>query len=240
MSAVLVAAAVRFALRPLDSIAALAKTVSQATVAIGWRRPRTDTELGQTAHSTRCWMSSRVRRLALNKLRSALGPFLPTRRMSCEPRSRGCRPRPRRCCITMISLIMMSASICKHCWFGRRARRCLISDLLTAARLDAGIDLDVAPVSLWTLANSEIDRVRLLHPETVVTMTGPEVIARADAAKVSASAQRDRQRGACGRSGGEVHLVLREHEQRDRRDLGLGARSTAVAARTDLRAPGST
>jgi hypothetical protein len=33
--------------------------------------------------------------------------------------------------------------------------------------------------------HSELDRVRLLHPEVTVTMSGPEVIARADAAKVS-------------------------------------------------------
>src|SRR4029453_210535 len=61
----------------------------------------------------------------------------------------------------------------------------LISDLLAAARLDAGIDLDLVPVSLRTLAHTEIDRVRLLHSEATVTMSGPEVVARADAAKVS-------------------------------------------------------
>ena len=50
----------------------------------------------------------------------------------------------------------------------REAQRAgtLISDLLAAARLDAGVELDLAPVSLGGLAASELDRVRLLHPET--------------------------------------------------------------------------
>jgi signal transduction histidine kinase len=90
----------------------------------------------------------------------------------------------------------------------------LISDLLTAARLDAGIDLDLAPVSLRTLAHSEIDRVRLLHPETAVTISGPEVIARADAARVSSILRNviDNAVRAAGPEG-QVHLVVREHDQ---------------------------
>ena len=54
----------------------------------------------------------------------------------------------------------------------------LIAGLLAAARLDAGIDLDLAPISLRTLVHGELDRVWLLHPEATVTMSGPEVIAR--------------------------------------------------------------
>ena len=90
----------------------------------------------------------------------------------------------------------------------------LISDLLAAARLDAGIDLDLAPVSLRTLVHSEIDRVRLLHPEATVTMSGPEVVARADAAKVSSILRNviDNAMRAAGPQG-KVHVVVREHDQ---------------------------
>src|SRR4029453_16427899 len=90
----------------------------------------------------------------------------------------------------------------------------LISDLLTAARLDAGIDLDLAPISLRTLVNGEIDRVRLLHPEATVTMSGPEGIARADAAKVSSILRNviDNAMRAAGPQG-NVHVVLRERDQ---------------------------
>jgi two-component system, OmpR family, sensor kinase len=90
----------------------------------------------------------------------------------------------------------------------------LISDLLAAARLDAGIDLELAPISLRTLVNSELDRVRLLHPEATVTMSGPEVIARADAAKVNSILRNviDNAMRAAG-ARGELHVVVREHDQ---------------------------
>jgi two-component system, OmpR family, sensor kinase len=90
----------------------------------------------------------------------------------------------------------------------------LISGLLAAARLDAGIDLDLAPISLRTLVHSELDRVRLLHPEATVTMSGPEVIARADAAKVSSILRNviDNAMRAAG-SQGKVHVVVREQDQ---------------------------
>ena len=51
VSALLVAAAVRFALRPLDAMAALAKTITEGNRG-RWLNPtRTDTEIGQTARA---------------------------------------------------------------------------------------------------------------------------------------------------------------------------------------------
>ena len=69
----------------------------------------------------------------------------------------------------------------------REAQRAgtLISDLLAAARLDAGVELDLAPVSLGQLAYAELDRVRLLHPETRVTTSGQDVLVTADEGQVS-------------------------------------------------------
>jgi two-component system, OmpR family, sensor kinase len=216
VSAVLVAAAVRFALRPLDSMAALAKTVSQGNRGYRLAPTRTDTELGQTAQAFD---------EMLDELEGA-----ETRAQQAEERTRAFLADAAHELRTPIAGVQAAAETLLHhddqldhderqhlqALLVREAERAgaLISDLLTAARLDAGIDLDVAPVSLWTLANSEIDRVRLLHPETVVTMTGPEVIARADAAKVSGILRNviDNAVRAAG-PGGEVHLVLREHEQ---------------------------
>jgi signal transduction histidine kinase len=90
----------------------------------------------------------------------------------------------------------------------------LISNLLAAARLDAGIDLDLAPVSVRTLVHSEIDRVRLMRPEATVTMSGPEVVARADAAKASSILRNviDNALRAAGPQG-MVHIVVREQDQ---------------------------
>ena len=120
VSAALVAAAVRLALRPLDSMAALAKTVSQGNRGARLTPTRTDTEIGQTAQAFDEMLDElEGRRLGRTKPRSVLGPFSPMRRMSCELRSLACRPRQRPCCIMMTNLIVTSVSICRRCWFER-------------------------------------------------------------------------------------------------------------------------
>ena len=216
VSAALVAAAVRFALRPLDSMAALAKTVSQGNRGHRLAPTRTDTELGQTAQAFD---------EMLDELEGA-----ETRAQQAEERTRAFLADAAHELRTPIAGVRAAAETLLHhddqldhderqhlqALLVREAERAgaLISDLLTAARLDAGIDLDLAPVSLRTLANGEIDRIGLLHPETVVTMSGPEVIARADAAKVSSILRNviDNAVRAAGPEG-KVHLVVREHDQ---------------------------
>jgi two-component system, OmpR family, sensor kinase len=216
ISAALVAAAVRFALRPLDSMAALAKTVSQGNRGYRLAPTRTDTELGQTAQAFD---------EMLDELEGA-----ETRARQAEERTRAFLADAAHELRTPIAGVQAAAETLLHhddqldhderqhlqALLVREAERAgaLISDLLTAARLDAGIDLDLAPVSLRTLAMSEIDRVRLLHPETVVTMSGPEVIAHADAARVSGILRNviDNAVRAAGPQG-KVHLVVREHDQ---------------------------
>lgn len=216
VSAVLVAAAVRLALRPLDSMAALAKTVSQGNRGYRLAPTRTDTELGQTAQAFD---------EMLDELEGA-----EARARQAEQRTRTFLADAAHELRTPIAGVQAAAETLLHhddqlshderqhlqALLVREAERAgaLISDLLAAARLDAGIDLDLAPVSLRTLARSEIDRVRLLHPETVVTTSGPEVIARADAAKVSSILRNviDNAVRAAGPQG-KVHVVVREHDQ---------------------------
>ena len=216
VSAVLVAAAVRLALRPLDSMAALAKAVSQGNRGYRLAPTRTDTELGQTAQAFD---------EMLDELEGA-----ETRAQQAEERTRAFLADAAHELRTPIAGVQAAAETLLHhddqldhderqhlqALLVREAERAgaLISDLLTAARLDAGIDLDLAPVSLRTLAHSEIDRVRLLHPETAVTISGPEVIARADAARVSSILRNviDNAVRAAGPEG-QVHLVVREHDQ---------------------------
>ena len=216
VSAALIAAAVRLALRPLDSMAALAKTVSQGNRGYRLAPTRTDTELGQTAQAFD---------EMLDELEGA-----ETRAQQAEERTRAFLADAAHELRTPIAGVQAAAETLLHhddqldhderqhlqALLVREAERAgaLISDLLTAARLDAGIDLDLAPVSLRTLAHSEIDRVRLLHPETAVTISGPEVIARADAARVSSILRNviDNAVRAAGPEG-QVHLVVREHDQ---------------------------
>jgi two-component system, OmpR family, sensor kinase len=216
VSAVLVAAAVRVALRPLEEMAGLAKTVSQGNRGYRLAPTRTDTELGQTAQAFD---------EMLDELEGA-----ERRAQQAEERTRAFLADAAHELRTPIAGVQAAAETMLHhddqldrderqhlqALLVREAERAgaLISGLLAAARLDAGIDLDLAPISLRTLVHSELDRVRLLHPEATVTMSGPEVIARADAAKVSSILRNviDNAMRAAG-SQGKVHVVVREQDQ---------------------------
>jgi two-component system, OmpR family, sensor kinase len=215
VSAALVAAAVRLALRPLDSMAALAKTVSQGNRGARLAPTRTDTEIGHTA-------------LAFDEMLDEL-EGAEARAQQAEERTRAFLADAAHELRTPIAGVQAAAETLLHhddqldhderqhlqALLVREAERAgaLISDLLAAARLDAGIDLDLAPVSLRTLARSEIERVRLLHPDAAVTMSGPEVVAHADAAKVSSILRNviDNAMRAAGPQG-EVHVVVREQD----------------------------
>ena len=216
ISAALVAAAVRLALRPLDSMAALAKTISQGNRGSRLAPTRTDTEIGQTAQAFD---------EMLDELEGA-----ETRARQAEERTRAFLADAAHELRTPIAGVQAAAETLLHhddqldheerqhlqVLLVREAERAgaLISNLLAAARLDAGIDLDLAPVSLRTLVHTEIDRVRLMRPEATVTMSGPEVVARADAAKVSSILRNviDNALRAAGPQG-MVHIVVREQDQ---------------------------
>jgi two-component system, OmpR family, sensor kinase len=216
VSAVLVAAAVRVALRPLDSMAALAKTISQGNRGYRLSPTRTDTELGQTAQAFD---------EMLDELEGA-----EKRAQQAEERTRAFLADAAHELRTPVAGVQAVAETLLHhddqldrderqhlqALLVREAERAgaLISDLLTAARLDAGIDLDLAPISLRTLVQNEIVRVRLLHPDATVTMSGPDVIARADAAKVSSILRNviDNAMRAAGPQG-TLHVVVREQDQ---------------------------
>lgn len=216
VSAALVAAAVRLALRPLDSMAALAKDVSQGNRGYRLAPTRTDTEIGQTAQAFD---------EMLDELEGA-----EARARQAEERTRAFLADAAHELRTPIAGVQAAAETLLHhddqldrderqhlqALLVREAERAgaLISDLLAAARLDAGLDLDLAPISLRTLVHSEIDRVRLLHPEASVTMSGPEVVAHADAAKVSSILRNviDNAIRAAGPRG-KLHVVVREHDQ---------------------------
>ena len=61
----------------------------------------------------------------------------------------------------------------------------LVADLLAAARLDAGFEPDRRPVSLRALAEAEVERARLLHPQATMTLTGPDLVVAADPAQIA-------------------------------------------------------
>ena len=56
----------------------------------------------------------------------------------------------------------------------REAQRAgtLVSDLLAAARLDAGVELRCGPVSLAALIDADLRRARSLHPDVTFRREG--------------------------------------------------------------------
>lgn len=66
----------------------------------------------------------------------------------------------------------------------RRAGR-LVEDLLSLARIDAGLELHLEPVDLLTLATTEADRTRLLAPSLTVGVTGEPMLVTADPGRVA-------------------------------------------------------
>jgi two-component system, OmpR family, sensor kinase len=216
VSAALVAAAVRFALRPLDAVAALARTITEGGRGGRLSPTRTDTEIGQTA---------RAMDEMLDELEGA-----ETRARQAEERTRAFLADAAHELRTPITGVQAAAETLLHhgdqlpaddrehlqALLIQEAQRAgtLISDLLAAARLDAGVDLDLMPISLGTLGWAEVDRAQTLHPRASVTMSGPDVIIEADAGKVSGIVRNviDNAMRAAGPEG-QVHVTLRSDGQ---------------------------
>ncbi len=213
VSALLVAGAVRVALRPLDSMAALAKTITEGNRGRRLSPTRTDTEIGQTA---------RAFDEMLDELEGA-----EARAQQAEQRTRAFLADAAHELRTPITGVLAAAETLLHhgdelpaadrerlqSLLVREAQRAgtLISDLLAAARLDVGVELDLAPVSLGELAFSELDRVRLLQPQTSLTTSGNDVVVTADAGQVS-GILRNLIQNAMRAAGpeGRIHLNLDE------------------------------
>jgi signal transduction histidine kinase len=182
VSALLVLLVVRIALRPLDDVAGLARSITSGGRGGRLRPDRTDTEIGQTAQ-------------ALDEMLDELE--------GAEFRARQAEESSRRFLAdaahelrTPIAGIQAAAETLLHngstidaaqrerleVLLIREARRAgtLVSDLLATARLDAGVKLELTPTSLAALAGTEVDRARLLHPNAQVDLLGPDVVVSCD------------------------------------------------------------
>jgi two-component system OmpR family sensor kinase len=187
LSAVLVAVAVRLALRPLTSMATLARGIADGRRGSRLAPTRTDTELGRTASAFDDM---------LDELEGA-----ETRARQAESQTRAFLADAAHELRTPIAGVQAAAEGLLHSGsrldtqqreqlevlLVREAQRAgkLVSDLLQTARLDAGVELEVAPVELRQLVSSEVDRARLLSPGVRFEVIGAEVVVRADAARIS-------------------------------------------------------
>ena len=183
LAAVLVLLTVRLALRPLDTVAGLARGITEGRRGARLRPRRTDTEIGQTA-------------AALDEMLDEL-EGAEWRARQAEERTRSFLADAAHELRTPLAGIQAAAETLLHSGrqldadqreqlevlLIREARRSgtLVADLLAAARLDAGLPLQPAPVSLSALAATEVERARLLVPGAAVTRSGAEVVVPGDA-----------------------------------------------------------
>lgn len=169
LSGLLVAVAVRLALRPLDSMASLASGIAAGARGSRLAPTRTDTEIGRTAHAFDAMLDelegaeSRARRAeeqtrtfladAAHELRTPLAGVQAAAETLLQHRDRMTVPEQEQ-----IEVLLVGEA--------RRAAR-LVTDLLSVARLDAGAALSRNPVDLAQLAEAEAARARLVWPGTM-------------------------------------------------------------------------
>ncbi|HJQ47631.1 MAG TPA: HAMP domain-containing sensor histidine kinase [Amycolatopsis sp.] len=180
LTAVALVFGVRFALAPLDAMTALARRIARGGRGQRLSPEKTDTELGRTAQAFDEMLDAlegseqRTQRFiadAAHELRTpvagiqAAADALLQQRPDAPPEER-----------ERLQLLL-----------GREARRAgkLVDDLLDLARIDAGVELEPRPTELRSLAATQLDRVRLLHPQLTFDLAGDELSAEVDPDRVA-------------------------------------------------------
>lgn len=194
LTAGLLVVTVRFALAPLDAMTGLARSIAQGDRGRRLSPARTDTELGRTAGAFDEMLDAlegaerqaraaeaaskeseeRTKRFvadAAHELRTPL-TGVQAAAQAVVQQAPDADPAERE----RLQMLLVRES--------RRAGQ-LVNDLLDLARIDAGVDLRHEPVDLLELACSEADRVRLVHPNLDVGVTGQQAVATGDPARIT-------------------------------------------------------
>lgn len=181
----------RVALAPLDTMTALARSITRGDRGRRLAPTRTDTELGRTAaafdamldelegaeqaartaESNAVASEARTRRFvadAAHELRTPLAGVQAAAEAAAAP---GLDPEER----DRLHLLLLRES--------HRAGR-LVDDLLAMARIDAGLDLRRDPVELLGLARAEVERVGLRAPDRSLAVDGEQATVTGDAERL--------------------------------------------------------
>ncbi|GAA3439443.1 sensor histidine kinase [Kutzneria kofuensis] len=173
---------VRFALRPLDHMATLARSIAAGDRGRRLAPARTDTELGRTAAAFDNMLDelegaeqqarraeSRTRQFVADAAHELRTPIAGLQAVAESVLQQNPETDPEERDRMLLLLVRES----------RRAGR-LVDDLLALARIDAGLDLQHEPVDLRHLADAEADRTRVLAPELTISVDGPSVVVSGD------------------------------------------------------------
>ena len=211
LSGLLVAVAVRLALRPLDSMASLAQRIAAGSRGSRLSPSRTDTEIGRTAHAFDEMLDelegaeSRAQRAeeqtrefladAAHELRTPLTGIQAAAETLLQHRDR----------MSVAEQEQIEALLVGE---ARRAGR-LVADLLAVARLDTGAPPPQSPVDLMELADAAAARARVVWPQTTISVVGTAPVVPGDAQALG-GVLRNLVDNACraAGAGGTVRLVL--------------------------------
>lgn len=187
VAAVALLLAVRFALAPLDAMTRLARSIVSGERGGRLAPERTGTELGRAAaafdsaldalegaEGTARASEERTRRFvadAAHELRTPLAGVQAAAEALLQQAPD--TPHEQR---ERLQLLVVRES--------QRAGR-LVADLLDLARLDAGAELERAPVPLRELAEAQAEQLRLTAPDVVVEVTGPATTVLGDRARLT-------------------------------------------------------
>lgn len=176
LAALLLGRLVGVALHPLDQMTALARRIAAGDRGRRLRTGRPDTELGRTAIAFDAM---------LDELEAALGAA-----RAAEARMRGFLSDASHELRTPLAALQAAVENVLRTDPARpdrevalagavrettRAAR-LVDDLLTAARLDEPVPLQLEPVDLTALARGEVERLQLLAPQLTVTLDTPSAL----------------------------------------------------------------
>jgi two-component system OmpR family sensor kinase len=200
---------VRFALRPLDHMATLARSIAGGDRGRRLAPTRTDTEIGSTAEAFDNMLDAlegaelkarnaeqRTRQFVADAAHELRTPVAGLQAVAESVLQQNADTDPEERDRMLLLLVRES----------RRAGR-LVDDLLALARIDAGLDLQHKPVDLRHLADAEADRTRVLAPEITVAVDGPSVVVPGDPQRL-AQVLANLMNNARQASGGQGHITL--------------------------------
>ena len=187
VTAVMLVFTARFALKPLTTMANLARSTANGDRGRRLRPHRRDTELGRTA-------------AAFDDMLDALEGAEARSRMSEERTRQFVADAAHELRTPIAGVQAVAESMLQHSpdtdlaerdrmllLLVRESRRGgrLVNDLLSLARIDAGLDLRRQSVQLRSLAEVEADRIRVLAPNMVVEVRGAPVEVTGDAQRLT-------------------------------------------------------
>jgi two-component system, OmpR family, sensor kinase len=174
----------RVALSPVDAMTGLARSIAGGRRGGRLRPSRQDTELGRAATAfdemldalegaerTARMSEERTRRFVADAAHELRTPIAGVR-AAAEAVVAESDPRRRE---RLAVLLVRESERASH----------LVDDLLDLARIDAGLTLRTSPVDLRALATAQLERVRLIAPEIVAEVTGPQVWVTGDADRLT-------------------------------------------------------